>query len=55
MSMMGIAMDPIWRAEASPETFTQPIVVLLCIVAVAVIYPALKAALIEPVEAMRHQ
>lgn len=55
MSMMGIAMDPIWRAEASSETFTQPIVVLVVIVALAVCYPALRAALIEPVDAMRHQ
>jgi ABC-type lipoprotein release transport system permease subunit len=31
-----------------------PIVILFVIVITAAIYPALKAALIQPVEAMRH-
>jgi putative ABC transport system permease protein len=55
VSMMGIAMDPIWKATVSLEIFAMPIGVLVSIVALAVLYPALKAALIEPVEAMRHQ
>ena len=32
-----------------------PLVMLVVIVALAVTYPALKAAWIRPVEAMRHQ
>ena len=55
VSIMGIAMDPIWKAVVSPYIFAMPIGVLLSIVVLAVLYPALKAALIEPVEAMRHQ
>jgi ABC-type lipoprotein release transport system permease subunit len=55
VSTLGIAMDPIWRAAISPATFTTPIAVLLAIVGLAVLYPALKAAVIEPVVAMRHQ
>ena len=54
LSVMGIAMDPVWRAAITPQTFTTPIGILLAIVALAVLYPAFKAAAIQPVEAMRH-
>ena len=47
-------MDPVWRATVSVENFTQPVIVLLSIVALAVLYPACKAAWIRPVEAMRY-
>jgi putative ABC transport system permease protein len=53
-SVMGIAMDPIWRAAISVPVFTTPVVVLLLIVGLAVLYPAAKAAAVQPVEAMRH-
>jgi ABC-type lipoprotein release transport system permease subunit len=53
-SVLGIAMDPIWRAAISPQVFTTPVVVLLVMVGLAVTYPALKAAAVQPVEAMRH-
>ena len=55
MSMMGLAMDPVWRAAVNSSTFTSPVLTLVFIVSVAVLYPALKAAWIRPVEAMRHQ
>jgi ABC-type lipoprotein release transport system permease subunit len=54
VTIMGIAWDPVWRAAVSVGIFTGPILVLVLIVAVAVFYPALKAALIHPVEAMHH-
>jgi ABC-type lipoprotein release transport system permease subunit len=54
VTIMGIAWDPIWRAHVQLDIFTRPILVLVSIVALAVFYPALKAALIQPVEAMRH-
>jgi ABC-type antimicrobial peptide transport system permease subunit len=54
VTIMGIAWDPVWRAAVSVGIFTGPILVLVLIVAVAVFYPALKAALIRPVEAMHH-
>jgi ABC-type antimicrobial peptide transport system permease subunit len=54
ISVMGIAMDPIWRAAITPSVFMIPIGMLVAIVSIAVVYPALKAALIRPVEAMRY-
>ena len=53
-SILGIAMDPIWHAAIHPRVFTTPVVLLVVIVFLAVIYPAGKAELIQPVEAMRH-
>jgi len=55
VTIMGIAWNPIWRAAVHVDGFLEPILVLVVIVAVAVLYPALKAALIRPVDAMRHQ
>lgn len=54
VSVLGIAMDPVWRANVTTSMFTGPIFVLLGIVSVAVLYPAVRAAWIQPVEAMRH-
>lgn len=54
-SFMGLAFDPVWRAAVSRGTYTGPITLLCAIVAVAVVYPALKAALIRPIEAMTHR
>ena len=54
MSVMGLALDPVWRAVVTDNTFAMPVLILLVIVTLAVIYPACKAALIRPVEAMRH-
>jgi ABC-type antimicrobial peptide transport system permease subunit len=54
MSIMGIAMDPVWRAELSVGAVTAPVGALVVIVALAVAYPALKAAFIDPVEAIHH-
>ena len=53
-SIMGIAMEPVWRAAVSTQVFTTPILILVLIVFAAVLYPALKAATVQPVEAMRH-
>lgn len=53
-SVMGVAWDPIWRAKVSADTYLTPIVLLLVIVALAVLYPALRAALIRPLDAIRN-
>lgn len=55
MSVVGVAWDPIWRAEITPKVFVGPIVTMVVIVAIAVVYPALRAAFISPVEAMHHR
>ncbi len=55
MSVAGIAFDPVWRGVVTPWTIVGPVLTLLFIVAVSVLYPALKAARISPVDAMRYQ
>lgn len=55
MSAMGLAMRPIWYGIYNLDTLTGPLAMLVAIVLVAVSYPALKAAWIRPVEAMRYQ
>ncbi|MEM6989914.1 MAG: FtsX-like permease family protein [Myxococcota bacterium] len=54
-TVMGVAMDPIWRSVVTVDTYVQPIVTLVVIIAFAVIYPALRAAFIRPIEAMHSQ
>jgi len=53
--MMGVAMRPIWYGVYNANTLSGPLLMLVAIVALAVLYPALKAAWIRPVAAMRHQ
>lgn len=55
ISMVGMTMPPVWRGYYDLETIRVPIIMLFVIVFFAVIYPALKAAWIRPVEAMHHQ
>ena len=54
VSVAGIAMDPLWRAVITVDVFTTPVVILVIVVVLAVLYPALKAAVIRPVEAMHY-
>lgn len=53
-SMLGVSFSSVWRAVVTPGTFLGPVLTLAAIVLLAVIYPAVKAARISPVEAMRH-
>lgn len=55
VSFGGVAMDPIWRAYVTTEALVLPIVVLFIIAAAAVIYPAIKAAVIRPVKAIYYR
>lgn len=55
MSVMGVAMNPIWYAELSVAVLAAPIGALVAIVAVAVLYPSMKAAWIDPVRAIQHR
>lgn len=55
VSFGGVAMDPIWRAYVTTEALVLPIVFLFIIAAAAVIYPAIKAAVIRPVKAIYYR
>jgi putative ABC transport system permease protein len=55
LTVMGTVVDSVWRSHVSLQTYTGPSIALVIIVLIAVTYPALKAALVEPVIAMRHQ
>ncbi len=55
MSVAGMAFDPVWRGVVTPWTIIGPLLTLVFIVAVSALYPALKAARISPVDAMRYQ
>ena len=51
-SFGGVAIDPIWYAYVTKEAVIIHIVFLFIIAAAAVIYPAIKAAVIRPVKAI---
>lgn len=55
VDMMGVAMRPMWYGVYSVETAQTPVVLLFVIVVLAVLYPALKASWVQPVEAMRQR
>jgi len=55
LSLMGLAWDPRLRAIFDVQSFTRPIVMFIVIMSLAILYPALKAALIRPVRAMHHR
>ena len=55
ISMMGIALQPIMYAEVGPGTFTGPVGTLVVMTFLAALVPAIKAARIDPVEALHHQ
>ena len=55
VSVLGATFSTVWQAAVSPFTFVNPSLTLILLVLLAVTYPALKAARISPVEAMRHQ
>ena len=43
------------RAAVSKQTFTGPVVMLVVVVSIAALYPAIKAATLRPLDAIRHQ
>ena len=54
-ALMGVSMDQVWTGSISPATIAGPVVILGFIVALAVLFPAIKAARISPIEAIHHQ
>jgi len=55
ISFAGIAFDPIWYAALTLNAVLIPSLFLFVIAAIAVIYPAVKVAIIQPVDAIHHQ
>jgi ABC-type antimicrobial peptide transport system permease subunit len=54
-SFAGVAFDPVWYAAMTVPAFALPALFLFLIAGLAVIYPAVKVAMIRPVEAIHHQ
>ena len=54
LTVMGVAMDPIWHAQPSLGAVLRPIAMLVGIVGLAVLVPASRAARIDPVTAIHH-
>lgn len=54
-SLSGVVHDPIWRSEVDVDSYVRPIVILVVIILLAVLYPAIRAALVRPLDAIRHQ
>ena len=54
-SFGGVAMDPVWRAYLTADAVIIPVIFLFIIAALAVLYPAVKAAVIQPVSAIHHR
>ena len=54
-SFGGVAIDPVWRAYLTPDAVLIPIIFLFIIASLAVFYPAIKAAVIQPVTAIHHR
>ena len=48
-------LHPIWRASVSTRNYLSPIFTLVFVVAISVLYPAIKAAVIKPVRAIHHR
>ncbi|MYB07444.1 MAG: ABC transporter permease [Gemmatimonadetes bacterium] len=55
VSISGIGLDPVMRGIVNPTIVVGPLSTMFVIVLLSMLYPALKAARIKPVEAMRHQ
>lgn len=53
-SIAGVAMDPVWHTYVTPSSVGYPLLTLVAVVLVAVIYPGVKAAVIQPVKAIHY-
>jgi ABC-type lipoprotein release transport system permease subunit len=55
ISVMGIAVDPVWRGAITLKPFIYVPTIMIAICVVASIYPALMVSRLNPAEAMRHE
>ena len=54
ISVSGVGIDPVMIAVFDAKTILTPLALLTAVVFTAIIYPALKAALLQPVDAIHH-
>jgi ABC-type antimicrobial peptide transport system permease subunit len=54
-TIVGVALDPVWYCQVTTESIVLPIIFLFILVALAVIYPAIKASVIQPVKAIYYR
>ncbi len=54
ITFSGVAFDPLWRAALSAKVVWMPMVIMWIICVLASLYPAAKAARLDPVRAMTH-
>ena len=53
-TVAGVAIDTVWESNLTLFSVAMPLITLMIITMIAVIYPSLKAALIQPVKAIHH-
>lgn len=53
-SVVGLAMPAVWKGTYTPAVVAPPVVILLAVVLSAVCWPAIKAARLRPLDAMRY-
>lgn len=54
-SIAGVAIDPVWYCRVTVDSVVTPVVFLYVIAALAIVYPATKAAVIRPIQAIYHR
>lgn len=53
-TIAGIAFEPQWYCEVTTASILLPVLFLYCVALLAICYPAVKAAIISPVDAIHH-
>ncbi len=54
-TIAGVALDPVWYCRLTMDSVLYPVGILYGVSAVAILYPAVKAAFIRPVQAIYHR
>lgn len=54
-TIAGVAIDPVWYCHVTLNTVVMPVIFLYVIAGIAILYPAIKAAVIRPVQAIYHR